>query len=131
MNTTRNVPDAQQAQVSAQKQTPAQQAQQAHKYGLLGNLPERKVRAGGIVATVWLNKGQRQSGEETEYRTISLERSYKDKEGQWQSTNSFRLNDLPKAAVVLQKTYESLILNEQQPLSGTGISGAGITGGAY
>ncbi|MEK6937489.1 MAG: hypothetical protein AABX04_00450 [Nanoarchaeota archaeon] len=78
-----------------------------------GNLPEKKFRAGAIAATVWLNHGQRANGEESEYRTISLERNYTDKEGKWQSSNSFRVADLPKAAVVLQKAYEHLVLNEQ------------------
>jgi len=78
-----------------------------------GNYPEKKFRAGAISATIWLNKGQRANGEESEYRTISIERSYTDKEGKWQSTNSLRVNDLPKASVVLQKAYESIVLNEQ------------------
>ena len=78
-----------------------------------GNIPEKKIRAGAISATIWLNKGQRTNGEVSEYRTISLERSYKDKTGNWQSTNSFRINDLPKAAVALQRAYEHLVLNEQ------------------
>ncbi len=79
-----------------------------------GNYPEKKYRAGAISATVWKNKGQRPNGEESEYRTISIERSYTDKEGQWQSTNSLRVNDLPKATVVLQKAYEFIVLNEQE-----------------
>jgi len=83
-----------------------------------GNLPEKKFRAGAISATVWLNKGHKTTGEEAEYRTISLERSYTDKEGKWQSTNSFRVNDLPKAAVVLQRAYEHLVLNEQDLFKG-------------
>lgn len=78
-----------------------------------GNLPEKKFRAGAISATVWLNHGHKSNGEESEYKTISIERSYTDKEGKWQSTNSMRVNDLPKAMVVLQKAYEQLILNEQ------------------
>lgn len=78
-----------------------------------GNLPEKKFRAGAISATVWLNHGQKSNGEESEYRTISLERSYTNKEGQWQSASSFRVADLPKAAIVLQKAYEYLVLNEQ------------------
>ncbi len=78
-----------------------------------GNLPEKKFRAGAISATVWLNHGHKPNGEESEYKTISIERSYTDKEGKWQSTNSMRVNDLPKAMVVLQKAYEQLILNEQ------------------
>ncbi|MBI2668689.1 hypothetical protein HYX14_02495 [Candidatus Woesearchaeota archaeon] len=77
------------------------------------NHPEKKFRAGGISATVWLNKGKKTNGEESEYRTISIERNYTDKEGKWQSTNSLRLNDLPKAVVALQKAYEHLVLHEQ------------------
>ena len=77
-----------------------------------GNLPEKKFRAGAISATVWLNKGHNGAGEETEYKPISIERNYTDKEGKWQSTNSLRVNDLPKAGLVLQKAYEHIVLNK-------------------
>ena len=77
------------------------------------NQPEKKIRAGAVSATVWRNQGQTKTGEPTEYNTISIERSYKDKEGNWQSTNSLRKNDLPKAVVVLQKAYEHLVLNKE------------------
>jgi len=83
-----------------------------------GNLPEKKFRAGAISATVWLNQGQKVNGEKSEYRTISIERCYTDKEGNWQNTNSLRVNDLPKAMVVLQKAYEHLVLSEQQLFRG-------------
>lgn len=76
--------------------------------------PERKFRAGGISATIWLNKATTPKGEATEYRTISLERSYLDKEGQWQATNSFRINDLPKAVVALQQAFQHLVLQDDQ-----------------
>ncbi|MBI4983563.1 hypothetical protein HZC32_02865 [Candidatus Woesearchaeota archaeon] len=78
-----------------------------------GNLPEKKFRAGAISATIWLNHGQRANGEESEYRTVSIERSYTDKEGKWQTSNSLRVADLPKAWVVLQRAYEHIVLNEQ------------------
>ncbi|MBI2665537.1 hypothetical protein HYX12_02880 [Candidatus Woesearchaeota archaeon] len=84
----------------------------------MGNMPEKKFRAGAVSATVWLNKGQKTDGEEAEYRTISIERSYTDKEGKWQSSNSLRINDLPRATVVLQKAYEFLVLNEQKLFNG-------------
>lgn len=83
-----------------------------------GNFPEKKFRAGAISATIWQNKGQKKSGEAVEYSTVSLERSYTDKEGKWQNTNSFRINDLPKATVVLQKAYEYLVLREQELFNG-------------
>jgi len=83
-----------------------------------GNLPEKKFRAGGVSATVWLNKGQKANGEQTEYKTISVERSYTDKNGNWQSTNSMRINDLPKARLVLEKAYEYVVLNQQDLFKG-------------
>ena len=78
-----------------------------------GNFPKKKFRAGAISATVWENKGVNQSGEENTYNTISLERVYQDKEGNWKSTNSFRLSDLPKAHAVLQRVYNDMIVKEQ------------------
>jgi len=83
-----------------------------------GNMPEKKFRAGAISATVWRNKGQSKTGEEVEYKTISIDRNYKDKEGNWQNTNSLRLNDLPRAAMVLQKAYEFLVFKEQDLFKG-------------
>lgn len=74
------------------------------------NQPEKKFRAGVISATVWKNVGMSQkTGHPTEYRTISLQRSYTDKDGSWKNTASFRINDLPKAAVVLNQAYEFLV----------------------
>ena len=75
-----------------------------------GNAPEKKFRAGAIAATVWKNAGQRE-GKPVEYRTISIDRVYKDKEDKWQHTSSMRLNDLPRALVVLQQAYEYIVLN--------------------
>ncbi len=83
-----------------------------------GNSPEKKFKAGPISATIWRNKGQSSSGEESEYRAISIERVYTDKAGAWQSTNSLRINDLPKAHLVLQKAFEYLVLNERDLFKG-------------
>jgi hypothetical protein len=77
------------------------------------NLPEKKFTTGAISATIWKNKAKTKSGEPTEYHTISIQRRYKDKEDKWRSTNSLRINDLPKAALVLNKAYEFLILKEK------------------
>ena len=74
-----------------------------------GNTPEKKFRAGAISATVWLNNGQAKTGESTKWRTISLQRGYKDKNDQWQNTGNMRVNDLPRAALVLKQAYEYLV----------------------
>ena len=78
-------------------------------------MPEKKFSTGAISATIWKNNGtSKKTGEEVEYRTVSLQRRYRDKEGNWQTSNSLRVNDLPKASLVLNKAYEFIVLREQQ-----------------
>ena len=74
------------------------------------NLPEQRFRAGAISATVWRNVGQDKQGREVEYSSITFQRSYKDPSGEWKTTTSLRVNDLPKASVVLNEAYKYLIL---------------------
>lgn len=76
------------------------------------NAPEKKFSTGAISATIWKNLGKSKIGKEVEFRTITLQRRYKDKNDQWQTSNSLRLNDLPKAALVLNKAYEYLVLRD-------------------
>jgi len=73
------------------------------------NLPAKRFRAGPISATVWENTTDK-DGETRSYYTISLDRSYKDAEDNWQHTNSLRVSDLPRAELVLRKAYEWLAL---------------------
>ena len=75
------------------------------------NLPEKKFRAGAVSATIWRNQTER-DGKIVEFRTVSFERSYQDKSGEWNTTNSLRVSDLPRAALVLQKAYEYITLKE-------------------
>lgn len=77
-------------------------------------LPEKKFRAGGVVATIWKNKGKGKDGKEVEFFTTNLERTYKDKEDEWASTSTMRLNDLPKVILVSQKAYEFLAIKEEK-----------------
>ncbi len=76
-------------------------------------LPETKYRSGAITATIWSNEVVR-DGKKVEYKSITFERSYKDKNDEWQSTNSLRTADIPKAILVLTKAYEHLALNAEE-----------------
>jgi len=75
-----------------------------------GNQPEKKFSTGAISATVWKNVRVRKDGESFETRSVSLERRYADKNGQWHTSHALRLNDLPKAALVLEEAYKYLTL---------------------
>lgn len=65
------------------------------------NQPVYKVRVGGVQGTLWEN-----AGKEGNFFTASLNRSYKDDKGQWQQTQSFRVNDLHAIEVCVRKLYE-------------------------
>jgi hypothetical protein len=79
-----------------------------------GNQPEKRFSTGAITATVWKNGAtSKKDGSPVEFNTITLQRRYTDKEGVWKSTNSMRVNDLPKAILVLNKAYEHLVIKEQ------------------
>lgn len=77
------------------------------------NKPAHKIRSGAISATIWLNEQDTPNGP-VSYKTVTFERSYKDKNGNWQSTNKLRANDIPRAVLVLNKAYEHLALGEEQ-----------------
>jgi hypothetical protein len=48
------------------------------------------------------------NGRTVELPKVILEVRYKDKGGNWQGTNSLSINDIPKAILALQKSYEYL-----------------------
>ncbi len=79
--------------------------------------PEKKFRAGPISATIWANEGKNDKGEPVTFKSISFDRNYMDKEGNWQSTNSLRTNDLPKAMLVLSKAYEYVSISDDNTIT--------------
>lgn len=96
-----------------QHHTPQQQTSQTSN----ANQPEARFTAGAISATVWQNSSPGRDGKQMSYSTVSLQRSYKDRDGSWKHTPSMRLNDLPKARLVLSKAYEFLVMKDAE--SGT------------
>jgi hypothetical protein len=72
------------------------------------NVVER-IKVGGITATVWKNE---YDGKET--LSVTLDRSYKDRSGEWKKSHSFRQNDLLKALLALQKSFEFIALSKAE-----------------
>ena len=58
--------------------------------------PEITFRHGLCSASIWEQDFDR-DGEKLTVRTVSFQRSYLDKDGNWQTTNSLKVNDIPKA----------------------------------
>ncbi|MBW2982343.1 hypothetical protein KY343_05670 [Candidatus Woesearchaeota archaeon] len=87
------------------------------------NKPVKKFRAGAISAAVFKNETVR-DGRVSVFYTIVIDRTYKDKNDQWQRTNSFRFMDLPNIRYVSDKAFEFLVemrneskgVDQQQPI---------------
>ena len=73
--------------------------------------PEKRFKHGACSATVFVN-GIKKNGRDIEMKTVSLQRTYKDKDGNWQSTNSYGINDLPKLILAASKAYDYLTSKE-------------------
>jgi hypothetical protein len=74
------------------------------------NSPEKVFRVGHVSASIFVNTSTREEdGEsvEREFRTTSLQRSYKDDEGKWQYSGNLTLGDLANAirALSLAQAY--------------------------
>lgn len=73
-------------------------------------MPEKKFSTGAISATVWKNTRTGKDGKVFETHSVNLQRRYANRSGQWMTTNSLRVADLPKAALVLDEAYRYLLL---------------------
>jgi len=70
--------------------------------------PETVFKIGAVRASVFQNIIVK-NGQSIKLPKVVIEVRYKDKSGQWQSTNSLCINDLPKAILALQKAFEYLM----------------------
>ena len=72
-----------------------------------GNKPNLVMTAGVLRCAVWENSNSRRA-----WQSVQLTRRYKDKDGEWKSTNSLRVQDLNNAASLLETVYMKLKLKE-------------------
>lgn len=70
--------------------------------------PEKKFKIGACTASVFANEVNTGKGKAI-IKSVSLQRTYKDKAGEFQSIASFGANDIPKAQLALSKAYEYMI----------------------
>lgn len=82
--------------------------------------PDKKFKAGAVSATIWANALKDRQGNSFSVYTVSFERSYKDRDGQWKSTNSLRVNDIPKLQLVASEAYEFLVRKGNDDIGNNG-----------
>ena len=70
-----------------------------------GNKPEKHIKFGGVRVTIWQDSRKSPNGQAFETRSVTVDRAYKDAQGNWKNTNSLREGDIPKAVAALNKAF--------------------------
>ena len=79
---------------------------------MANNEPIKKFQAGQVTCAVWEN-GVTVNGHPQTILKATVGRRFRDKDGQWKTSQSFSRNEIPLAIYVLQKAFEAMI--EKRP----------------
>ena len=71
--------------------------------------PDREFKVGSVKASIWSNQRETRDGKLFNSHKIIVDRVYRDSNGEFKATNSFDVNDIPKAILALKKAYDYLM----------------------
>ena len=74
--------------------------------------PSMKVRSGLMTATVWENKIEKDN-KKMVVTSVTLQKSYKDVNDEWQNTVNFNMSDLPSLAKLINDTHTLLTTGDR------------------
>ena len=74
-----------------------------------GQKPVAKFTAGQTSSAVWENEIATKDGGTAKVLKATVQRRYKDKDGNWKSSQSFSRNEIPLAIYCLNKSFEAII----------------------
>ena len=69
--------------------------------------PVKRFRPGQVSCALWENEAK-VNGRDVRMLQVTVERRYKDKNHEWQSSNSFRRNDIPLVKYCLDRAFEAI-----------------------
>ena len=76
----------------------------------MANEPIHKAQLGRISVAVWENESKVDDGVIRTFHTVTLERSYKDKDDNWQTTQQLGGRDIGDAIALLQNVQQLVLL---------------------
>ena len=80
----------------------------SEKNKMTGQKPVAKFKAGMVSAAIWENQIE-MKGKTVTMLKSTVQRRYKDKDGDWKSSQSFSRNEIPLAIYCLQQAFETMI----------------------
>ena len=69
-------------------------------------LPDIVFKHGSCNAAIFTKEITKADGQVRTTRSVSFQKRFRDKNGEWQVTSYLDVNDLPKAMLVLNKAYD-------------------------
>ncbi len=75
--------------------------------------PVKEFRAGGIRASIWRNDAKNNGRTATKY-SVRLQRRFRKKDGNYDNTDYFFPDDLPRLTLVAQKACAYVALTESK-----------------
>jgi len=79
--------------------------------------PVKKFSAGSVSCALWENEAT-VNGRKMTLLKASLDRRYKDKDGQWKSSGSFGRNEIPQAIYCLLQAYAAMVSEDSEEVEG-------------
>jgi hypothetical protein len=84
------------------------------------NRPVKRFQAGGVVASIWKNTFRGRDGTDVDLLAVTVDRRYKDAGGAWKSSASFRVNEIPRAILLLSKAFDHMATVHDEGDAGDG-----------
>ena len=75
--------------------------------------PIKDFRAGNIQASVWRNEIQKDGQTVVRY-SVKIQKQFRKDDGNYQETNYYFRDDIPRLILVAQKAFEFIALNESK-----------------
>jgi hypothetical protein len=88
------------------------------------NKPAHTIRYRNLKATIWKNASQN-----GEFYSVTLSRSYQDKDDQWHEATSFNTNDLPTIAKLCNDAHSWIAWQERRAREEADKAGGTASGG--
>ena len=71
--------------------------------------PEKRFKCGGCEVSIFENVITTKDGKEMKAKKVSLQKWYKNSDGEWKSTSGLDTNDIPRARLLLDEAYKYIV----------------------
>jgi hypothetical protein len=75
--------------------------------------PVKDYRSGSIQASIWRNEEDK-DGQTVVRHSVRIQKQFRNDDGDYQETNYYFRDDIPRLILVAQKAFEYIALNESK-----------------